>query len=925
MGPEGRLGRVGPDESDTTYGGFARVADRMSKIAMTALIAAAVIFGSFMAITSYSDGVVKGYLPKAGQYLADGDYQRAAEFYSKYLKKNPGDKTATLGFIEAAIKTDRAGAREHAAELLGSGALIAADYPMFTQLCERIGDRGLCAAAYSKWLEVSPGHTGAMIELAKAYIDAGDFTPALDIIQSLGQANQSQVAAVLLGQAVNRAWGRSESRVGGRAGGSAGGSAATSPDEYVKLCELWYGADPGNLSALLTLAAAYAEDNMEAAAEECYRRALDMDVRNAEAYDGLLSLMYQNARLRERYDLLEAAIRNAGSRNKYTDMLESTRKKLAEYYSVIHEDGVTYKDGIYRITRYDPDGNEILAGGEELFGPDEISYLIEFYDNLGNEKQMFLDCAKIQVQIADIDYDGIREILIKRYITAAGMSEEAMRYSVWYDVYRIERDINKLIYSTPDYMKYYRNVYAPDIRRKLVRFEDLSEAMEGHYGVVYGILYALRIAALDFANGEWAPDGTGVDLRRRICQTLIVGDLGSYVEDKNTAYGLRDGDRLVYAPGAGGGGAGADSGAGGGAGSGAGTGAGGGAGAGADTNSGGVYPGMPEADVIALLGQPRWSTEEEMDALQPSGGTVKLKNKILEYAGLNLYLSDGVVKAFRVNSRDFRGPRGLRIGDTTYDIVNKFPSVYFDDIADFHTQKRNSDFELMDTENGVVLNYTIQNGIIMNIELYLRDASGDWKPGTNIETIIKPGAVAGSTAGAGNTGMGAAAAGEAGADGEGSANEAGTAGEGSAGEAGTAGDGATAEAGTAEDAATAGAGAGTAGDTAATGAGAGTAGEGASNEPGAAGNSATGEATTAAAATGAAGGGAANETGTVGDTAATGAGAAGAGTTAEAGTADDAATAGAGAGTAGESASNEPGAAGDGTTGAGADIIVAVG
>ena len=797
------------------YAGFLRFADRLAKIAVSSVVAAAILFGSFMAVKSYSDSAEKSYMPKADQYAAAGEYQKAADMYSKYLKKNPGNKTAMLGFLSAVSMTDKKAARDYASAMLASDTLAPSDYPYFIKLCERLGDHELNVRAYSRWLQASPGHTGAMIELAKAHIGQGSVENAADIIKCMLDAGQDEVAAVLLSRIVGLM----------RDG-------KTAPPDLIGYCELWYGADADNIEAALALADAYADAGMNAQAESLYRRALEMDVRSAAAYDGLLRLVYQNERMRERYDLLEAAIRNAGGQ-KYRDMLSSAREKLAVYYSTVREDGVTYKDGIFRITPFDPDGNEMLSGSSPLFSADETSYLIEFHDNLGNAKDMFLDCAKIQVQIADIDYDGVREILIKRYVTAGGMSEEAMRSSVWYDVFRLDRELNKLIYSTPDYKKYYQTTYISSLNRKIQQFEKLSEAMEGHYGVTYGIFYALKIAARDFVNGEWTPDSTGAGLRGRLCQALIAPDLERYVTDKNSPFGTARGDMRVLTSGMdGGGGSGGESagaaavdagrnGARDGAASNtaanssatntaangattdttasgttanatanaaaAGTAENGATtdttvndaatntaangdatinnaanGAAANTaanvaaadnaaaeiaedraveivswaGEGGIYPGMAESDVIALLGPPRYITEEEMKAVRPDGVRTTYLNRIVEYAGINLYTSDGIVKGLRVNTRDIEGPRSLRIGDTTRDIVNKFPSMYFDDVADYHTAKANADIEFADTERGVVLNYTVKNGIIMNIELYFRDASGDWKPGTNIETIM---------------------------------------------------------------------------------------------------------------------------------------------------------------------------------------------
>ena len=693
-----------------------RVADRMSKIAVTTLIAAALILGSFMAVRTYSDNAVKTYIGKAGRHFENGEYAKAADLYSKYLKKNPESKTAMLGYLASLIPSGRPAALENARSLLASGALAAADYPEFIQLCERIGNRELNADAYAAWLKESPGHTGAMAELAKTYIESGAIAQAAGIIESISEAGYGQAAAVLLGRAVERAQ-----------------SLRLPAAEYAALCEMWAEADGANIDAWLALADAYAKNGMPREAEKRYRDALGMDAAAAAAYDGLLSLIYRDDRLRERFDLLEAAVRHVGGK-KYKDMLDSARAKLAEYYSLVREDGVTYRDGIFNIARIDPYGNEILPGAGALYGPDEISYRIGFYDNLGNAKEMFLDSSKIQTHIADIDYDGVREVLIKRYVTADGMSVEAMKYAFWYDVYRIDREINKLIFSTPDYARYYKNVYARELAAKMARFERLSEALEGHYGVVYGLFYALRAAALDFASGEWAPDGTGVDLRGRLCDTLIVPDLESYVADKGTMFGYGGGDLRVLPPGGA-----AD----------------GGEDGGEDAVPAGLYPGIAESAAKDILGPPRYVTEEEMKAIRPDGEKVTYKNRILEYAGVNLYICDGIMKAMRVNSREFEGPRALRIGDTVRDVVNKFPAAYFDDTADFITKKADSEFELADAEQGIVLNYIFKNGVIMNIELYIRDDSGDWKPGANIETILNG---ADGTAGAVVGGAGATAA-----------------------------------------------------------------------------------------------------------------------------------------------------------------------
>ena len=677
------------------------LADRISKIAVLTLITAAVALGSYMAITSYIDGAVRNYPIKASQCLSAGEYRKAADLYAKYLSKYPDNKSAALGYLESAVNFDKTAATESAYALLESGLLSAADYPHFTQLCVQIGDHNLNIAAYSQWLGSSPGHIGAMIELAGAYITSGSFEPALEIIQVMIGAGNREPAAVLLGRAVEKAK-----------------SLSKPAPEIVALCKMWHEADETDINALLSLAAAYSANGMESVSEEYYRKALGMNAGSAEAYDGILSLLYRNERLRDKYDLLEAAVRNAGGR-KYRDLLDSTRVKLAEYYSTVREDGITYKDGIFRITRYDPDGNEIFAETPAIYGPDEISYLIEFYDDLGDAKEMFLDCARVQTRIADVDLDGYREVLIKRYVTAGGMSEEAMRNSVWYDVYRIDRDINKLIFSTPDHSKFFRNAYIQEINRKIAGLESLSDAMEGHYGVVYGLLYALKAAALDFANGDWAPNGTGVDLRGRLCVSLIVPDLEQYVADKATLFGYRHGDFRVLTPGMAAGG----------------------------DEAGGIYPGMTEEEVAGLLGPPRYASEEEMKSVRPDGAKTTIKNRILEYAGINIYVSDGVVKAFRVNSRDYDGPRSLRIGDTIRDVINKFPSSYFDDTANFPVKKANAEVEFMDTERGIVLNYVIENGIIMGIEIFVRDAGGDWKPGTNIETVIPPGGLTGDVTG----------------------------------------------------------------------------------------------------------------------------------------------------------------------------------
>ncbi|MDR3120117.1 MAG: hypothetical protein LBU58_02100 [Clostridiales bacterium] len=750
--------------------GLARAADRLSKVAVTAAIAASVLFGSFMAYSSYSDSAVKGYLDKAERFLTAADYQKASEYYSKYLKKNPGDKTALIGILAAGAgetggaasaggaeigggtgESARSLALSAAYELLSSDTLIAADFPEFTGFCQKLGDRALNVEAYNQWLRISPGHVGAMIELASQYIADGTLDPALEIAQSLIESEQKGVAAVLLGQAAGRA-------------GEA--SPPLPPERLVSLCELWLRTDEQNLEARLALASAYAASGAAEKAEAAYRYVLGKEPQNTAAYDGLLAILYSGERLRDRFDLLEAAVRNVGSQ-KYRDMLAASREKLAEYYSVIREGGVVYRDGIFKISRLDRDGVEITSDDASAISPDDTSYRIEFYDRIGDVKEMFIDSERIKAQIADIDYDGIREVLIRRYVAEGldGVSDDAVRSVVWYDIYRLDRDLNKLIYATPDYPNYYKNTYVPSLNTKLAQFERLSEAMEGHYGVTYGLLYALRQTALDFAGGAWTPGGAGDALRDRLSEVLIVPDLAKFVEYKNTLFGKDAGDFRIRNDGAGGA---ADDGEGVGDGGDAGDGTASGGDADSDTVSGtaggggDIFPGMTEAAVTELLGPPRHITEEAFNAQLPDGTNAVLTNRILEYTGVNLYTSDGAVKALRVNARDFAGPRALRIGDTVRDIINKFPASYFDDVANYPAQKANADIELTDTERGIVLNYTVKNGIILNIELFVRDASGDWKPGTNLETQTTGGSAAGSgsAAGANTNGGGADAAGE---------------------------------------------------------------------------------------------------------------------------------------------------------------------
>jgi tetratricopeptide (TPR) repeat protein len=135
----------------------------MSKIAVLTIFAAALAFGSFMAVTSHIESAVKGYYERAVQCLEDGEYQKAADLYAKYLAKHPDNKNAMLGYLAAAGKTDRAAARGRARDMLDSDVLTAPDFPHFAQICESLGDRELNASAYKKWLQESPGNIGSDI------------------------------------------------------------------------------------------------------------------------------------------------------------------------------------------------------------------------------------------------------------------------------------------------------------------------------------------------------------------------------------------------------------------------------------------------------------------------------------------------------------------------------------------------------------------------------------------------------------------------------------------------------------------------------------------------------------------------------------------------------------------------------------------
>ncbi|MDR1439686.1 MAG: tetratricopeptide repeat protein, partial [Clostridiales bacterium] len=674
----------------------------MSKLAMTTLIAAFVFFGGFMAYSSYLDKSAGEFAQMAEAYADAGDYAKAAEYYGRSLKKEPNGTAAMYGMLSAcAASGDTGAAAEYAERLLASGALGPEYFPGLADQCIALGDAGLTAGAYAKWLSATPDQSSAVIARAKEYIAGGDWDAAVGIAQSFLDAGRGTVASVLLGQ------------IAGEAGRS------LPSGRLLPICELWAGADPGSRDAQLALAGASAGAGLTDEAVELYNGILAGDPKNSAAYDGLLGIYYRNDQLKARFGVLEAAARNVGG-PKYGDLLESTRQKLAEYYSTVRLDGAVYHDGIYRIALTDRDGNEITAGGDPASSPDGTGYLIGYYDTLGNEREMRLDSRQISAVIDDVDYDGVREVVVKKYAAdelIGSVSDDTVKSVAWYDIYRIDRSINKLIYASQDYPAYYRDSYAKQAGSKLAQFERLQEAMEGHYGVAYGLLYALRQAALDFAGGEWVPESTGADLRERVNAILIAPGLDAYARHKGANYGKLDGDTR----------------------------------AGGDFRSdrpGALAPGMPEAEVVAAFGEPRHIIEEEFAGLAPDGAERTYLNRILEYPFMNFYTSDGVVKAFRINSRDIEGPRYLRVGDTVHDIINKFPSLYFDDVAGYAAQKANSDIEFTAPETGVTLSYTVKDGAIADIELFLRDASGDWRPGTNTETLPAVGdAPAGSAAG----------------------------------------------------------------------------------------------------------------------------------------------------------------------------------
>jgi tetratricopeptide (TPR) repeat protein len=696
---------------------------------MTTLIVAFVAFGGFMGYRSSHSGKSAGeYARMAAGYADAGDYSKAAEFYGRSLEKDPDGAEALLGMFAAlAAFGDADAAKPYAEQLLASRALTAEHFPGFADQCAALGDARLTADAYAKWLSLAPDQSARLLDRAKAHVSEREWDAALEIAKCFLDSGRGAVASVLLDQIAEEAAGQ-----------------ALPPGRLLPICELWASADPASEDAQLALAGASAGAGLADEAAELYSGVIARNPKSAEAYDGLLAIYYKNDALKTRFGVLEAAARNIGSK-KYRDMLESTRQKLSDYYSTVRLDGAVYHDGIYRITLLDRDGNEITpisGAGGPADAPDGTGFLIEYYDTLGNEREMKLDSRQISAVIDDIDFDGSREVVVKKYAAdelVGSVSDDTVKSAAWYDIYRVDRSTNKLIYASQDYPAYYGGEYASQARGKLAQFERLQEAMEGHYGVAYGLLYALRQAALDFAGGEWAPESTGEALGERLKAALITPDLQTYVRHKGAGYGKLDGDTL----------------------------------AGGDFRSeapGSLRPGMAESEVAAAFGEPRHIIEEEFDGLAPDGTPRTYLNRILEYPFMNFYTSDGAVKAFRINSRDIEGPRFLRIGDTVYDIINKFPSMYFDDVASYAAQKADADIEFSDPETGVTLSYTIKNGAIADIELFLRDAGGDWRPGTNTETLPAGGDwraaaenQAGAESAAGDGAVGAGTAGAAGA------------------------------------------------------------------------------------------------------------------------------------------------------------------
>jgi hypothetical protein len=459
------------------------------------------------------------------------------------------------------------------------------------------------------------------------------------------------------------------------------------------MCEKLVSIDDKNIEAILMLADARNSAGYILDAKSAFERVLALDTKNTAAYDSILNMYYKDGQLKQRVALLESAVRNVGTK-KYEDMLTVSRQKLADYYSRVVMEGTVYNDGIYKITALSPDGMEINPETDTI-NPNDIEYLIDYYDYYGNEKQLLLNASTIKGQILDIDGDGIREIVTRRYIaTGLDISDAAIDSIFWPEVYSLVRDTGRLVYSTDQYPLYLKSVYAAANRRKMLQFERREEAMEGHYGVTYCFLYALEQAAIQFANGEWIPDSRGEALTAKVCEIFMAPDYRTFVEYKNTLYGKMDNDIKA---------------------------------------DNGVLPGLTEEDVIRMLGDPNNRFDQEYRGIAPDGSAKVYKTAILEYGNINIYTSDKVVKALRLNSRDIAGPRGLRIGDATMDIVNKFPPAHFDDVSNFVAVKRNSAIDIK-TDTDVVLSYIMENGIIMAIEIFMQDKTGDYRPGTNMLT-----------------------------------------------------------------------------------------------------------------------------------------------------------------------------------------------
>ena len=674
-----------------------KMADRMSKVAVTTLIVAAIFVCGLMVYSDYAKNAPEDYLKRAESHIEDVRYDKAFTEYQKCLEKYPENEGALLGLLGIAINTeDRHGAKEYCEALLSSGTLERSNADEFMRLSLLLCDNELNVSLYQEWLRLHPNDTKASLALVEAY--AGNRNPdqALEVVTALSEHGHSAVAAIAAGKIVGLA------------------HEYTAPQQMIRYCELWVTLDNRSKASTLALADIYRAAGMTEDAVSAYQSLLAADRKTFEAYDGLLNIYYQDNQLKERLATLESAVRNIGSQ-KYRDMLDSTRINLDEYYSTIKIGPQTYRDGIYKITITDMYGNVLESLDGSGFSADEVSYTLEFYDTQGNVKTMELDNEQMKATVEDIDYDGVREVLVKRYILSGlDLPEEVIDSVFWYDVYRIDRNLNRLIFATDAYPKYFGTVFAPALRSKALQFERLRDGIDNeHYGATYGFLRALHALATDFSAGEWAPESSGSLLRERMQGLLIVPSLEDYIRFKSTAFGMLSGDF---------------------------------------STASGFYPGMPEAEVDNRLGKPLHTTEQLFEGQAPDGTVREYTNRILEYTGVNFYTSDGVVKALRINTQTQEGPRLLRIGDTLYDIINKFPAVNFDGIANYPSQKANADIEFFDRENGIILGYTVKNGIIMDIELYYNDDTGNWKPGTNVATVTE--GSTGSTGSAGTSGAG---------------------------------------------------------------------------------------------------------------------------------------------------------------------------